>query len=202
MLQGVVLNGTGKAAQLTSPIGPARPERAPTIATLGSLASPAICRRRLVGNDDFTPMARVTGGSFPAQTWHSFLVRRTIPTTFPRSPASRRTPFKWPSKTARRDPEGRGHERGDRHGDHHCGPDGGKRQGFVEHDAAGSGEPQHEAQRGARASTKRHHAAEPRRGAGGHAHPNRKRQPAERRLGAARRELRRKPRPARRQQRR
>ena len=27
-----------------------------------------------LGNDDFTPMARVTGGSFPAQTWHSFIV--------------------------------------------------------------------------------------------------------------------------------
>jgi penicillin-binding protein 1A len=27
-----------------------------------------------LGNDDFTPMARVTGGSFPAQTWHAFMV--------------------------------------------------------------------------------------------------------------------------------
>jgi penicillin-binding protein 1A len=27
-----------------------------------------------LGNDDFTPMSRVTGGSFPAQTWHNFLV--------------------------------------------------------------------------------------------------------------------------------
>ncbi|MGB2932464.1 MAG: hypothetical protein WBB88_08930, partial [Methyloceanibacter sp.] len=27
-----------------------------------------------LGNDDFTPMARVTGGSFPAETWHNFLV--------------------------------------------------------------------------------------------------------------------------------
>jgi penicillin-binding protein 1A len=27
-----------------------------------------------LGNDDFTPMARVTGGSFPAQTWHNFMV--------------------------------------------------------------------------------------------------------------------------------
>ena len=27
-----------------------------------------------LGNDDFTPMARVTGGSFPAQTWHNFIV--------------------------------------------------------------------------------------------------------------------------------
>ena len=27
-----------------------------------------------LGNDDFTPMARVTGGSFPAQTWQTFMV--------------------------------------------------------------------------------------------------------------------------------
>ena len=27
-----------------------------------------------LGNDDFTPMSRVTGGSFPAQTWHNFMV--------------------------------------------------------------------------------------------------------------------------------
>jgi penicillin-binding protein 1A len=27
-----------------------------------------------LGNDDFSPMARVTGGSFPAQTWHDFMV--------------------------------------------------------------------------------------------------------------------------------
>jgi penicillin-binding protein 1A len=27
-----------------------------------------------LGNDDFSPMARVTGGSFPAQTWHNFLM--------------------------------------------------------------------------------------------------------------------------------
>ncbi len=27
-----------------------------------------------MGNDDFSPMARVTGGSFPAQAWHDFMV--------------------------------------------------------------------------------------------------------------------------------
>jgi penicillin-binding protein 1A len=27
-----------------------------------------------MGNDDFSPMARVTGGSFPAQAWHDFIV--------------------------------------------------------------------------------------------------------------------------------
>jgi penicillin-binding protein 1A len=27
-----------------------------------------------VGNDDYSPMSRVTGGSFPAQTWHNFMV--------------------------------------------------------------------------------------------------------------------------------
>jgi penicillin-binding protein 1A len=27
-----------------------------------------------LGNDDFTPMARVTGGSFPAQTWKAYMV--------------------------------------------------------------------------------------------------------------------------------
>jgi penicillin-binding protein 1A len=27
-----------------------------------------------LGNDDFTPMARVTGGSFPAQTWKAYMI--------------------------------------------------------------------------------------------------------------------------------
>ena len=39
-----------------------------------------------LGNDDFTPMARVTGGSFPAQTWQSFMVQAHDTDNIPQIP--------------------------------------------------------------------------------------------------------------------
>jgi penicillin-binding protein 1A len=39
-----------------------------------------------LGNDDFTPMARVTGGSFPAQTWHNFMVAAHDTDNIPKLP--------------------------------------------------------------------------------------------------------------------
>ena len=54
-----------------------------------------------LGNDDFTPMARVTGGSFPAQTWHNYHgAAPTTPTTFRKSSAFRCTRCRSPSRSA------------------------------------------------------------------------------------------------------
>jgi penicillin-binding protein 1A len=39
-----------------------------------------------LGNDDFTPMARVTGGSFPAETWKNFLVMAHDTNNIPQIP--------------------------------------------------------------------------------------------------------------------
>ena len=45
-----------------------------------------------LGNDDFTPMARVTGGSFPAQTWHNFIVAAHDTDNIAQAPGHRRSP--------------------------------------------------------------------------------------------------------------
>ena len=39
-----------------------------------------------LGNDDFSPMARVTGGSFPAQTWKTFMVAAHDTDNIPTAP--------------------------------------------------------------------------------------------------------------------
>jgi penicillin-binding protein 1A len=75
MLQGVVTGGTGRAAQLdfTNAIG-----KTGTSSNFRDAWFMGITGQYVtgvwVGNDDFTPMSRVTGGSFPAQTWHNFMV--------------------------------------------------------------------------------------------------------------------------------
>ena len=75
MLQGVVLNGTGRAAQLdyTYSIGKTGTSSNFRDAWFMGITGQYVAGVRL-GNDDFTPMSRVTGGSFPAQTWHNFMV--------------------------------------------------------------------------------------------------------------------------------
>jgi penicillin-binding protein 1A len=75
MLQGVVLNGTGKAAQLdfTYSAGKTGTSSGYRDAWFIGFTGQYVVGV-WIGNDDFTPMARVTGGSFPAQTWHNFLV--------------------------------------------------------------------------------------------------------------------------------
>jgi penicillin-binding protein 1A len=75
MLQGVVLNGTGKAAQLdfTYSAGKTGTSSNYRDAWFIGFTGQYVVGVWL-GNDDFTPMSRVTGGSFPAQTWHNFLV--------------------------------------------------------------------------------------------------------------------------------
>jgi penicillin-binding protein 1A len=75
MLQGVVLNGTGKAAQLdyTNSAGKTGTSSNYRDAWFIGFTGQYVAGVWL-GNDDFTPMSKVTGGSFPAQTWHNFMV--------------------------------------------------------------------------------------------------------------------------------
>jgi penicillin-binding protein 1A len=75
MLQGVVDHGTGRRAQLdfTYSVG-----KTGTSSNWRDGWFMGFTGEYVVGvwmgNDDFTPMARVTGGSFPAQAWHDFMV--------------------------------------------------------------------------------------------------------------------------------
>jgi penicillin-binding protein 1A len=75
MLQAVVLEGTGRAAQLdyTYSAGKTGTSSAYRDAWFIGYTGQYVTGVWL-GNDDFTPMARVTGGSFPAQTWHTYMV--------------------------------------------------------------------------------------------------------------------------------
>ena len=75
MMQQVVTGGTGRAAQLdfTYSIGKTGTSSAFRDAWFMGITGQYVAGIWL-GNDDFTPMSRVTGGSFPAQTWHTFMV--------------------------------------------------------------------------------------------------------------------------------
>jgi penicillin-binding protein 1A len=75
MLQGVVTYGTGKKTQLdyTFNAGKTGTSTAYRDAWFVGFTGQYVAGVWL-GNDDFTPMARVTGGSFPAETWHNFMV--------------------------------------------------------------------------------------------------------------------------------
>jgi penicillin-binding protein 1A len=75
MLQAVVLEGTGKAAQLdyTYSAGKTGTSSAYRDAWFIGFTGQYVTGVWL-GNDDFTPMARVTGGSFPAQTWKTYMM--------------------------------------------------------------------------------------------------------------------------------
>jgi len=75
MLQAVVLEGTGKAAQLdyTYSAGKTGTSSAYRDAWFIGYTGQYVTGVWL-GNDDFAPMARVTGGSFPAQTWKAYMV--------------------------------------------------------------------------------------------------------------------------------
>jgi penicillin-binding protein 1A len=75
MLEGVVTHGTGRRAQLdfTYSVG-----KTGTSSNWRDGWFMGFTGEYVVGvwmgNDDFSPMARVTGGSFPAQAWHDFMV--------------------------------------------------------------------------------------------------------------------------------
>ena len=75
MMQGVVTYGTGKATQLdfTYNVGKTGTSSNYRDAWFVGFTGQYVAGVWL-GNDDFSPMARVTGGSFPAQTWHNFMV--------------------------------------------------------------------------------------------------------------------------------
>ena len=189
MLPGVVLNGTGKPRSSTSPIRPARRERAPTIATPGSLASPAnmssVFGSAMTTSRPCPASPAAASQPRPGTTFWSW---RTTPTTFPRSPASRRTPFRWPSRNAsppsRRPPPPRTRTRKRRPLSRHPRL---KASRTCRHDLGGFWRASARGSKRRPRFSKRYHRQRSRRGASGHAHPNRKRQPAERRPGAARR---------------
>jgi penicillin-binding protein 1A len=75
MLQAVVLEGTGKKAQLdyTFSAGKTGTSSAYRDAWFIGFTGQYVTGV-WVGNDDFTPMSRVTGGSFPAETWHNYMM--------------------------------------------------------------------------------------------------------------------------------
>lgn len=75
MLQAVVLEGTGKATQLdyTYSAGKTGTSSAYRDAWFIGFTGQYVTGV-WVGNDDFTPMARVTGGSYPAQTWKAYMM--------------------------------------------------------------------------------------------------------------------------------
>src|SRR4029077_17484452 len=75
MMQQVVTGGTGRAAQLdfTYSIGKTGTSSNFRDAWFMGITGQYVAGVWL-GNGDFSPMSRVTGGSFPAQTWHNFMV--------------------------------------------------------------------------------------------------------------------------------
>jgi penicillin-binding protein 1A len=107
LLQGVVSEGTGKAARLAN---------IPVAGKTGTTQeyrdawfigfTPELVVGVWVGNDDNTPMNRVVGGDLPANIWHDFvgraqpivsrtsaqLARRSPDTLNPAGPAARSTP--------------------------------------------------------------------------------------------------------------
>ena len=74
MLQAVVTEGTGKAAKLdyTHSAGKTGTSSAYRDAWFIGFTGQYVTGV-WIGNDDFTPMARVTGGSYPAQTWGTYM---------------------------------------------------------------------------------------------------------------------------------
>ena len=74
MLQAVVTEGTGKRAQLdyTNVAGKTGTSSAYRDAWFIGFTGQYVTGVWL-GNDDFTPMARITGGSFPAETWQVYM---------------------------------------------------------------------------------------------------------------------------------
>ncbi len=75
MLQTVVQAGTGRRAQLdyTNVAGKTGTSSAYRDAWFMGFTGQYVTGVWL-GNDDFSPMARVTGGSFPAQTWKTYMM--------------------------------------------------------------------------------------------------------------------------------
>ncbi len=87
MMNNVVVNGTGKRAYLkTTPVA----GKTGTTQGYRDAWFMGFTARHVTGvwygNDDFSPMRRVTGGRLPAQTWHDFMVnaeRGGVPVALP-----------------------------------------------------------------------------------------------------------------------
>ena len=74
MMQAVVTNGTGRAAASTSPrvVGKTGTSSSYRDAWFVGFTG-ALVTGVWVGYDDFRPMPGITGGSLPAQAWHSYM---------------------------------------------------------------------------------------------------------------------------------
>ncbi len=137
MLEGVVTHGTGRRAQLdfTYSVG-----KTGTSSNWRDGWFMGFTGEYVVGvwmgNDDFTPMARVTGGSFPAQAWHDFMVMAHDTDNIPEIPGLPLHPVQVAEQERlSQAAASRGHEL-------RCGDSGGepgKRQGYVERDAPDPG---------------------------------------------------------------
>jgi penicillin-binding protein 1A len=75
MMQAVVLDGTGKRAALdfTHAVGKSGTSSSWRDAWFVGFTG-ALVTGVWIGYDDFKPMANITGGSLPAQTWHDYMV--------------------------------------------------------------------------------------------------------------------------------
>ncbi|HEY3918504.1 MAG TPA: PBP1A family penicillin-binding protein [Stellaceae bacterium] len=77
LLSGVIAYGTGKAARLDRPAaGKTGTTQDSRDALFVGYTADLVCGVWF-GNDDDSPMKRVTGGTLPARTWHSFMMAAT-----------------------------------------------------------------------------------------------------------------------------
>src|SRR6185437_2955391 len=77
LLSGVVAYGTGKAAKLDRPAaGKTGTTQDSRDALFIGYTADLVCGVWF-GNDDDSPMKRVTGGTLPARTWHNFMMAAT-----------------------------------------------------------------------------------------------------------------------------
>jgi penicillin-binding protein 1A len=105
MMQAVVTSGTGKRAQLDYTHSAGKTGTSSNYRDSWFLGfTGQYVAGVWLGNDDFSPMARVTGGSFPAEAWHNFMVAAhdtdNIPTIpgLPAHPAQMAEPWKGCSR--------------------------------------------------------------------------------------------------------
>jgi penicillin-binding protein 1A len=98
MLAGVIARGTGKAAALPRPVagktGTTQDYRDAWF--IGYTAD--LVAGVWFGNDDNSPMNKVTGGSLPASTWHAFMLTATK--AVPARPLPRELPAESPTVSA------------------------------------------------------------------------------------------------------
>jgi len=74
MLMSVVENGTGKAARIGRPVAGKTGTTSDYRDAWFMGFTPDLVTGVWVGNDDNTPMKKVTGGMIPAQIWHNYMI--------------------------------------------------------------------------------------------------------------------------------